>query len=70
MIVPHTAPTGRLMRKHHLQVVELAMAPPTRGPEAAAIAHVAPIPEAHFARSLSRQSQCGPMYTAGRLYLP
>ena len=41
------------MRKHHRQVVELAIAPPTRGPAAAAMAHVAPIPDVHFARSLT-----------------
>src|SRR5271168_4150061 len=53
MMTEQTAPTGRLMRKHHRQVVELAIAPPTRGPAAAAMAHVAPIPEVHFARSLT-----------------
>jgi hypothetical protein len=51
-MVPQMAPTGRLTRKHHRQVVLEAIAPPMRGPEAAAMAHVAPIKEAHFARSL------------------
>ena|SRR2546423_1607954 len=52
MMVPQIAPTGRLTRKHHRQVVLEAIAPPIKGPEAAAMAHVAPINEVHFARSL------------------
>ncbi len=52
MMVPQMAPTGRLTRKHHRQVVLEAIAPPIKGPEAAAMAHVAPIKEVHFARSL------------------
>jgi hypothetical protein len=63
MMALHTAPTGRLIRKHHLQVVELEIAPPTRGPEAAAMAQVAPMREVHFARSLQVRignGRCGP----------
>jgi hypothetical protein len=45
-------PTGRLIRKHHRQVVPETIAPPMRGPEAAAMAQVAPISPVHFARSL------------------
>ena len=52
IIATQTAPTGRFIRKHHRQVVELAIAPPRRGPEAAAIVHVAPTQDDHFARSL------------------
>jgi len=47
-----TPPTGRLIRKHHRQVVRVDIAPPMRGPEAAAMAHAAPMRDVHFARSL------------------
>ena len=43
---------GRLIKKHHRQEAELAIAPPTRGPDAAAIDQVAPTQDVHFARSL------------------
>jgi len=60
---------GRLIRKHHRHVVDEAIAPPIRGPEAAAIAHVAPISEVQYARSLTSQYNYGIGSTEGKLYL-
>jgi hypothetical protein len=59
----HIAPTVRLIRKYHLQVVELEIVPPTRGLEAAAMAHVTPKRDIHFARSPQvsiGNCSCGP----------